>query len=759
MKQLTVNLLLIILMAGMSSCHQNELTVNPEISDLTFNDLATTWDEGMPLGNATVGALVWQKDSSLRISLDRVDLWDLRPTENIWGENFKFEWVYNQVMKNDYKPVQEMFDIPYDRDPAPSKIPGAGMEFNLAGMGEVENIRLYLKNALCQVKWKNGASMKTFVHATRPVGWFVVENANESFLPVLVPPVYSSGELTKGGDPVSGLSLTRLGYQQGEVKQEANKIVYHQKGWGDFYYDVAIKWEKKGADLIGVWSVTSSLVEDKASELVDNMLGEGIEKHYGEHMEWWNAYWAKSSVSLPDSVLQKQYDNEMYKFGSATREDSYPISLQSVWTADNGKMPPWKGDYHHDLNTQLSAWPTYAGNRLEEGYGYLHTLWDQREVNKKYTKTFYGTNGLNVPGVATLTGQPMGGWIQYSFSPTVSAWLAQHFYLHWKYSADQEFLKERGYPYVKDVAVHLEELSEVKDGKRVLPLCSSPEIFNNSLQAWFHTYTNYDLAMVNFAFMAAAEMADALGLKQEADHWQSLRSELPPYELDPEGGLAFAKGFNYESSHRHFSHLMAFHPFGMIDWSNGEEDQKIIQATIDQLLEVGPGAWCGYSYSWLGNLQARAFNGEGAASALRDFANCFCLRNTFHANGDQTKSGKSGFTYRPFTLEGNFAFASGIHEMLIQSHTDVVRVFPAIPANWDHVSFDKLRAVGAFLVSAERKNGETVSVEIVSEKGGEMRLQNPFSSENVKAGTNLVTVENGLITLSLKAGEKISLTE
>ncbi|WP_430971629.1 glycosyl hydrolase family 95 catalytic domain-containing protein [Sunxiuqinia rutila] len=759
MKQLTVNLLLIILMAGMSSCHQNELTVNPEISDLTFNDLATTWDEGMPLGNATVGALVWQKDSSLRISLDRVDLWDLRPTENIWGENFKFEWVYNQVMKNDYKPVQEMFDIPYDRDPAPSKIPGAGMEFNLAGMGEVENIRLYLKNALCQVKWKNGASMKTFVHATRPVGWFVVENANESFLPVLVPPVYSSGELTKGGDPVSGLSLTRLGYQQGEVKQEANKIVYHQKGWGDFYYDVAIKWEKKGADLIGVWSVTSSLVEDKASELVDNMLGEGIEKHYGEHMEWWNAYWAKSSVSLPDSVLQKQYDNEMYKFGSATREDSYPISLQSVWTADNGKMPPWKGDYHHDLNTQLSAWPTYAGNRLEEGYGYLHTLWDQREVNKKYTKTFYGTNGLNVPGVATLTGQPMGGWIQYSFSPTVSAWLAQHFYLHWKYSADQEFLKERGYPYVKDVAVHLEELSEVKDGKRVLPLCSSPEIFNNSLQAWFHTYTNYDLAMVNFAFMAAAEMADALGLKQEADHWQSLRSELPSYELDPEGGLAFAKGFNYESSHRHFSHLMAFHPFGMIDWSNGEEDQKIIQATIDQLLEVGPGAWCGYSYSWLGNLQARAFNGEGAASALRDFANCFCLRNTFHANGDQTKSGKSGFTYRPFTLEGNFAFASGIHEMLIQSHTDVVRVFPAIPANWDHVSFDKLRAVGAFLVSAERKNGETVSVEIVSEKGGEMRLQNPFSSENVKAGTNLVTVENGLITLSLKAGEKISLTE
>ena len=89
-------------------------------------------------------------------------------------------------------------------------------------------------------------------------------------------------------------------------------------------------------------------------------------------------------------------------------------------------------------------------------------------------------------------------------------------------------------------------------------------------------------------------------------------------------------------------------------------------ATLDK---VGPDGWCGYSYSWLGNLKARAFDGEGAAQALKTFATCFCLPNSFHANGDQTKPGKSKFTYRPFTLEGNFAFAAGIQEMLLQSHT------------------------------------------------------------------------------------------
>lgn len=144
-------------------------------------------------------------------------------------------------------------------------------------------------------------------------------------------------------------------------------------------------------------------------------------------------------------------------------------------------LPPWKGDYHHDLNTQLSYWPAYTGNHLKEGMGYLNTLWEQRDVYKKYTREYFGTDGMNVPGVCTLTGEPMGGWVQYSMSPTVSAWLGQHFYLHWKYSADRIFLKERAYPFLKDVATYLEQISTVDaDGVRRLPLSSSPEIFDNS---------------------------------------------------------------------------------------------------------------------------------------------------------------------------------------------------------------------------------------------------------------------------------------
>ena len=158
----------------------------------------------------------------------------------------------------------------------------------------------------------------------------------------------------------------------------------------------------------------------------------------------------------------------------------------------------------------------------------MNTLWNQRDVYKQYTRQYFETEGMNVPGVCTLTGEPMGGWIQYSMSQTIGAWLAQHFYLHWQYSADEDFLREKAYPFVRDVAVYLEQISFVDQaGVRRLEFSSSPEIYDNSLNAWFKDMTNYDLSLMRFLFRAASEMATSLKLGEEAAHWAQLESQLP----------------------------------------------------------------------------------------------------------------------------------------------------------------------------------------------------------------------------------------
>ena len=151
--------------------------------------------------------------------------------------------------------------------------------------------------------------------------------------------------------------------------------------------------------------------------ILDKANKQGWKKSIADHTKWWRSYWSQSSISLPDSVLERQWYLEQYKFGAASRRGAPPISLQAVWTADNGRIPPWKGDFHHDLNTQLSYWPCYSSNHLEEGLAFLDWLWKIKPQAEAYTKDYYDSDGLNVPGVTTLDGSPMGGWIQYSLGP------------------------------------------------------------------------------------------------------------------------------------------------------------------------------------------------------------------------------------------------------------------------------------------------------------------------------------------------------
>jgi len=220
-------------------------------------------------------------------------------------------------------------------------------------------------------------------------------------------------------------------------------------------------------------------------------------------------------------------------------------------------------------------------------------------------------------------------------------------------------------------------------------------------------------------------------------------AELPELSIASDGRLLVAKDYPLPASHRHFSHLMAIHPLGLIDPGDGAPAVRTIQASLSELDRLGSSWWTGYSFAWLGNLAARARDGQKAEQALELFSTAFTLRNSFHCNGDQSGKGYSKFTYRPFTLEGNFAAAEGIQEMLLQSHRGRVVIFPAIPSSWQDASFTTLRAEGAFLVSAKRTAGKTVLVEILSEKGGVCRLISPFSGKE--------------ISINMKPGERVAL--
>lgn len=699
---------------------------------LLYDTPAATWDEALPLGNGTLGALVWGDGKPLKISLDRTDLWDLRPVPEFHSPEYTYATMQQWEREGKYEDLVKLYEEPYNRA-APTKIPAGRIELIFPDGQSFKSSELALKDPEAVTRLGETGCVQVWIHAEQPVGVIQMEGAAPSDVRLLAPPFGGKQQESTGPSIVVG-ELSLLGYPAPRETKGDTWRAFEQEGWEGFNFAVFLSWRVSGTGWIGAWSVASSAEGAQPLEMaktrVEKALSE-LDALRASHRAWWEQYWTQSRVSVPDKLIEKEWYLDTYKFGAASRRGAPPITLQGPWTADDGKLPPWKGDYHHDLNTELSYWPCYSGNRLEEGLSYLDWLWATRENCKDWTKRFFGLPGMNVPMTGDLNNSQIGGWRQYTHSATTGAWLAHHFYLHWKYSMDRTFLKERAYPYLQDCAVFLEAVSKDRDanGKRKLPLSASPEIHDNKPNAWFSTLTNYDLALMRWLFGATAELADALGKADDAVHWRGVRDELPALHLAADGGLMVSADEALTESHRHFSHLMAVHPLGIVDRSNGREDQRIIDASLAHLDKLGTDFWCGYSFAWLGSMAARAGDGEKAANALHTFAEAFVLRNSFHANGDQTGKGHSKFTYRPFTLEGNFAAAAGLQEMLLQSHTGVIEIFPAIPESWQDAAFENLRAQGAFLVSAKKAAGKMVEIVITSEAGGPCKVRLPWSGE------------------------------
>lgn len=714
--------------------------------NIQFPQAIPTWDEAMHLGNGLLGALIWGDGHPLKVSFNRTDLWDLRPIpefDPLQSPNYSYEQLRRWREAGNVEAIQELYEVPYGR-PYPTKIPAGRLELDLAADASGQTWRggeMVLGQALALGEFGDGSLLQAFVHAQEPIGCLRVVLAKGDAPPavhLIAPEFAGENEKTSLIGVVQG-SLAQLGYAAPTESSGEDWKAFEQAGAVGFRFAVYVGWRRHSDVWDCAWTVASSFEGKEPLELarhrVEAALGSGFDTLLTSHVSWWDLFWNRSSISLPeDPLLERLWHAEQYRFGSASRRGAPPITLQGPWTADEGKLPPWKGDYHHDLNTQLSYWPAYTGNHLEEGMAYLDWLWQTRAENIRWTRRWWDKPGLNVPGVADFAGRPLGGWVMYSFSATTSCWLAQHFYLHWRYSLDDEFLRERAYPYLHEVATFVEAVTELDgEGKRYLPLSSAPEINDNRLDAWFEGTTNHDLALMRWLLSAAAELAGAARRREDADRWLALLAEFPELSTGDNGQLLMSPGVPPRRSHRHLSWLMPIFPLGTLAIDDGDEAAHTIRASLDVLRGLGTSEWCGFAYAWHGNMLARVRDGEGARRALEIFATAFVLPNGFHVNGDQTGTRQfSDFEYRPFTLEGNFAAAAGVQEMLLQSARGVIRVFPAVPENWKNVAFRTLRAEGAFLVSAIRENGVAAKVEILSEKGGLCRLISPWTGQEIE---------------------------
>ena len=721
--------------------------------NIQYENSIKNWDEALPLGNGKLGCLIYG-DGPLRFALDRVDLWDMRPHPATKENGFNYKNLVRLVKsgsKEDWEEYERLFDKICSDFAYPTKITAGRMELDFGEPFDSLSSDVDLATATAHIFCKDrNIFVESFMSATEYVG---VARVRGNFRLQLHVPKYISEQESCGG----------LQYPQAELVEEDSFTYCVQKTLTDFCYGIIV-YRAVGVDCEELYFTIMTGTSEDVSRMVSTAKQElirvskvGYQRLKAKHISWWQKYWRLSEISIPDTLLEKTYYRSWYLFASCSRKGFYPMPLQGVWTADNEKRPPWKGDYHHDTNTQLSYQAFLKANRLDEGRVFIDYLWKMKDTFTAFAKNFFGVDGILLPSCSTLDGKPIGGWAHYAFSPTMTIWAIQSFDEYYLYTGDEEFLRSYAYPYFQGVGKAIAGLLEENNGKLYLPLSSSPEIYDATREAYLKPNSNFDLALIKYLYKTLVSYANKLG--ESADAYISILEKLDDIAIDKEGVVLLDPTQRLPESHRHFSHVMCMYPLHLLNYDT-EENKRIYQNTLLHLEQLGTGWWVGFSFAMSAQLYAMAHNGNAAYEKLRMFAKGFVADNGFHLNGDFKNYGFSQWHYRPFTLESLFGYCDALQEMLLQEHQGYLDIFPAIPQEWKKLdfSFRNLRSYNGVLVSAKWRGGRILSIELKASQETEISLKNCFEKEYIylkaKDGVHCIQAQEGYLHVKLKGGDK-----
>jgi hypothetical protein len=709
--------------------------------DPVWEKAASTWNEGLLLGNGDLGVNVWGGGDPLIFSIDKADVWEIRH----WDPPASFTWKnFRQLldsgtmqgrdatwMRNWQRPREGGKDV----RPYPTRVPIGRLELIPAGKARAATMRLNLTEATAhgEVQTEKGSlHWKCFVAATEPLIILEVDAAQGEAVPRFQLRDYT------GEHPIPGAAHTMLtgvfGYPSSVWGQEDGVSYWVQPMPGSGEYAVAWRQESVSATRSRMY-ITIAFTPKRSGakgEAVGNIRrawAADAARLEEAHRRWWTDYYPASFLSIPDTRLEGLYWIEMYKLASATRPGKQPITLVGPWAQD-AVMPAWQGDYHWDINVQMTYWPIYAANRLELGLPLYDMLDRCRPMMREFARKVMGTEGEFLLVSTGIDCVPHYGWADGQLAAEALPWAAHHYWLHWRYSQDKEFLKLRAVPLMKAALPPLlEELREGPDGKLHIRWGLSPEYAGSTKTFWGPDPT-MDLTLLRFLLDALIEADDALAAKDpQRAEWERLRSNLAPFPTHPQEGLKVRADLRYEDSHRHHSHLSPVYPFHQVTM---EKDAPLMERSLRRWILAGHGEWVGFSWAWAASIAAHAGRPSLARTLLLDYVDRFVTENTLMFQGAVAASDMTVWESGKYlTLESGFGAADAIQNMLLQSHGGVIRVFPASPPAWNSASFHRLRAEGAFLVSARRSAGRTTFVHVRSEKGGVARIRSAFGNGDV----------------------------
>ncbi len=651
MKKLFIGLFIHISICSLNALHADDANLKlwyNSPADATVADNPNGWKDdaewlkAMPLGNGSLGAVVFGDVGYERIQLNEETMWSGSPQECDNPEAAKHLDEIKDLLKNGK--YREATALTNRTQICTGKGSGGGngstvpfgcfqtlgdlwLDFENKGNYTDYSRELDLSTATARVSYtQDGIKFNREIFVSYPDQVMVVrlsadKKKSYSFTCRMSRPerfttytengqLIMAGALSdgKGGDGLKYMARLKaiavngdVTYTDSSIKiSNADEVVLLLSASTDYKLEYP---HYKGRDYK---KITSEAIS-KASETSYKKLHKRHVDNYSQYFERTDFKLSDSSNSLPtDSLVTMArkgvVDNHLYElmfqYGrylliSSSRPGTMPANLQGIWA--NKIQTPWNGDYHTDVNVEMNYWLSEVTNLSEMHLPLFDLIESLVKPGSRTAKIQYNKKGWVVHPITNVWGYTSPGesasWGMHTGAP---AWICQHIAEHYRFTGDKKFI-ERMYPVLKGaVEFYMDWLTEdPATGKLVSGPAVSPE---NTFVAPDGSHCQISMGPAHDQQTIWQLFDDFCMISKELNISDSYtksvadaQSRLAGTQIGSDGRIMeWAHEFKeVEPGHRHISHLFAVHPGSQINTLKTPDLAEAANKSIDYRISHG----------------------------------------------------------------------------------------------------------------------------------------------------------------------------